>query len=86
MFPPWLKLIAVGLGIAAILLVLHLLCIWMERKGWMYYRKPRPKDSYSGTRGVLSTFQEIVQPEIRHVKQDRDQRLSVSRPEDPSDR
>ena len=82
----WLILTAAAAAIILLLLALHLLFIWMERKGWMYYRKPRPKDSYSGTRGVLSTFQEIVQPEIRHVKQDRDQRLSVSRPEDPSDR
>jgi hypothetical protein len=86
MSPHWLIITAAAAGIALLLLALHLTFIWMERKGWLYYRKPRPASSYSATRGVLSTFQEILQPEIRYVKEDRDQRLSVSRPEDPSTR
>ena len=63
-----------------------LIFIWMERKGWMYYRKSRPQSSHSAGRGILSTFQEVVQPEIRYVKEDRDQRQSVSGNEDPSER
>ena len=86
MSPRWLIITAAAAGVALLLLALHLTFIWMERKGWIYYRKPRPKDSRTATRGVLSTFQEILQPEIRYVKEDRDQRLSVSRPEDPSTR
>ena len=85
--PPWLKLTALLAALPLTLLVLHLLFLCFERKGWMYYRKPRPKSSaYSPTRGVLSTFQEIVQPEVRYVKEDRDQRKASGGSEDPSDR
>ena len=86
MFPRWLILTAAAAGVVLLLLTMHLAFIWMERRGWIYYRKPRPASSYSAGRGILSTFQEIVQPEIRYVKEDRDQRLSVSGNEDPSER
>jgi len=86
MFPPWVKITALAVGICLALLALHLSFIWMERKGWMYYRKSRPQSSHSAGRGILSTFQEVVQPEIRYVKEDRDQRHSVSGNEDPSER
>ena len=66
--------------------LLDRLLTYAEGRGWIYYRKPRPASSNSAARGFLSTFQEIVQPEIRYVKEDRDQRLSVSGNEDPSER
>ena len=49
--------------------------LWMERRGWIYYRnfEPRIKD---GVRGVIGTFQEIVEPQIRQVKEERSQRLA----------
>ena len=60
-----------GLGVGVFLLD-HLL-LWMERKGWIYYRSFEPK-VLSGARGIMGTFQEIVQPEIRQVKEEQEQR------------
>jgi hypothetical protein len=73
----WTKIMTFALAIAAGLCALHFLAIWVERRGWIHYRKRRFSDSTSrggGMRGVLGQFQEFVQPEIRHVWEDQDRR------------
>jgi hypothetical protein len=59
--------------------------LWMERRGWIYYRtfEPRIKD---GVRSAMSTFQEIVQPEIKHVHEEQSQRRAETDEASPSDR
>jgi len=57
----------------------------MERRGWIYYRKSnlerrgRSSGSSGGGAmgGVLRTFHEIVEPEIRYVLEDQDQRRAA---------
>ena len=54
------------LVIAAGLFFFDQLGLWMERKGWLYYRHQKPK---SGG-GVGDAFQELnalVNPSVRHV-------------------
>ena len=36
--------------------------LWMERRGWTYYRNCEPRIK-AAARGVMGTFQEIVQPD-----------------------
>src|SRR5687767_5298736 len=45
-----------------------------ERRGWIYWRI-RPPGSSSPGRAILTEFQQLVEPEIRHVQEhDRQQR------------
>jgi hypothetical protein len=55
----------------------------MERKEWIYYRKVRPMN---GVRGSMSMFQQIVEPEVRHVIEAKDQQKATVDERDPSDR
>ena len=59
--------------------------LWMERKGWIYYRSFEPRIT-GGVRGAMGTFQEIVEPQIREVKEEQSQRREArSDQESPSD-
>ena len=82
--PVWLIFIAGIVAIAASLYALHRLALWMERKDWLYYRRKRPETR--GGMGVLSTFQQFVEPEIRHVIEEKEQRKAESDTAAPSDR
>jgi hypothetical protein len=45
---------------------LHRLCLWLERRGWLYYRHCRPSSS------PLSCFvalQQVLEPPARHVQE-----------------
>jgi hypothetical protein len=85
LFPLFLKIGLYAAVLIAALLLLDQLFLWFERRGWMYWRKKKRSES-KGSRGPLSAFQEFVQPEIRHVQQDREQRHAVSEETDPSGR
>jgi hypothetical protein len=51
-------------GVAA-LYTLHRLGLWMEDRGWIYYRK---KHGSSGTLGsALLEIEELLEPTKRHV-------------------
>ena len=69
--------------IAVALLVVDQLALWMQRRRWIRWRKPTPPPAGGGgTAGLLTQFQQLVEPQVRHVIQDRDERrlgrLSVS--------
>ena len=53
----------------------------MERRGWIYWRKRRPPagggPGGGGLSGVLTDFQQIVEPQVRHVIEDREERRLV---------
>lgn len=74
----WMKITMFVFAFAASLCALHFLLVWLERRGWIYYRKRRfsNKSRGGGLRGVLGQFQEFVQPEIRHVWEDQDRRAT----------
>jgi hypothetical protein len=82
--PPWVPAIAaILIAIIIVLVALDRLGLWMERRGWIYYRKVKPKGSM---RAVLGGIEEFLHPEIRHVKEDQSQRKEQAPAEDPSDR
>jgi hypothetical protein len=82
---PMLWAIFVVPGLALVVWLLHRLLIWMEKRGWIYYRK-RNLEGRGSMRSIFSGFEEFVHPEIRHVQDDRDRRAAESKSTDPSDR
>jgi hypothetical protein len=69
------------IGLLALLVILALfvldrLALWMEGRGWIYWRKVKPKGG--GMSRTLTAMQEFVQPEIQHVMEDREQRAALS--------
>ena len=56
-----------GIGIGAVigLWALDRLALWMERRGWIYWRKRRPQPGSTGSAFLM--MQSFIQPEIREV-------------------
>ncbi|MFN8007060.1 MAG: hypothetical protein U0V70_08595 [Terriglobia bacterium] len=56
-----------GLGLAGVLLLVALdqLGLWLERKGWLYYRHSKPSSSQLGN--ALLELQSILEPSKQHV-------------------
>jgi hypothetical protein len=70
---PWITftvfLLALGVGALAV----DRLFLWMEKRGWIYWRKIRPK----GTVMIgLRSIQQFIEPQIQNVANDRDERLA----------
>jgi hypothetical protein len=62
--PLWIILISAPLAILGALFLIDRLGVWAERRGWIYWRKARPKTM---GRAVLGGLQEFIEPEIRHA-------------------
>ena len=68
------------------LVLLDQLACWMQRRGWIHWRMPaansRSAGGGGGMAGLLTQFQQLVEPQVRHVIEDREERrlggLSVS--------
>ena len=73
--PTWLKILVVVLVIACGVFLLDRLCLWMEARGWIYWRKVKPQ---GGMSPVLTAMQEFVQPEIRHVIEEREEHRAAN--------
>ena len=73
---PWLKLTLLLLAIPLALYLLHRFMLYAERRGWIYYRK-RPPGSATTGRVFLTEFQQLVEPEIRHVQEHERQQRAV---------
>jgi hypothetical protein len=54
----------VAVGILAALFGLHRLCLWLEDRGLLYYRKKKPTSSGGITWLVM---QEFLEPQVQHV-------------------
>ena len=62
-------------GVAAIFIAMHFIGTWMERRGWIYYRR-KSTGGGGATAGLLNEFQKIVEPQIEHriqVMEERDE-------------
>lgn len=63
--------VLIAAAAAAGLYALHRLAIYLEDWGYIYYRRKRPT---SGGSPVYCLFQEMIQPQIRHVIEVEEQR------------
>src|SRR5262249_53533496 len=59
-------------GVIAAVYGMHRLCLWMEKRGWIYYKNKKPDLS---TGGGFFALQEFIEPRTKHVYQIRDERL-----------
>ena len=69
--PTWLMVVVLVLVFSASLLALDRLGLWLESRGWIYYRKVPPKGG--GIAAGMRAFQGLIEPEVRHVQEDREQ-------------
>ena len=58
-------------AVVGVIYGLHRLALHLEKQGLIYYLKEKPQ---SGAGSVLMPFQELIQPEIRHVIEVQDER------------
>ena len=70
--PLWSKTLLIALAVVVGLLVLDRLALWMESRGWIYWRKVKPKGG-GGAAGLMA-MHTLIEPEVRHVVEDRDSR------------
>jgi len=57
----WCLIIISGL---AALYGLHRLCLWLERRGWLFYKHKKPSSSEAS---CFVALQQVLEPPIQHV-------------------
>src|SRR6266404_5691193 len=62
----WLLWALVVLGAVAALIGLDRLCLWLEDRGWLYYRRKKPSSSPASSWVALQQF---IEPGVKHVIQ-----------------
>jgi hypothetical protein len=60
-----MKLIIIAVAIVLGSVGLHLLALWMERKGWIYYKHNKPSRSRLGT--AFLEIQTILEPNKKYI-------------------
>jgi len=50
----------------AVLLVIHLLAVWMERRGWIYYRKTGRRSYGVAVSNAMAEFDAVLNPASEH--------------------
>ena len=80
-----LFLAAAVAGVAAALFAVDRLALRMERRGWIYWRRSKPGGG-GGSRGVFTDLQQLVEPQVRHAAEDREQRRAADDERDPTTR
>jgi hypothetical protein len=62
------KIAVIALLVIAGLYALHRLALWMERRGWIYYKK----SGSSGTRTTaFLSVQALIEPDKQHIVEER---------------
>ncbi|MBT3271051.1 hypothetical protein HN371_28175 [Candidatus Poribacteria bacterium] len=73
----YLKVIGVLALVAVGLFALDRLGLWLERRGWLYYRKTEGRGGSIGN--ALVGMQSLVEPDKRHVQEIKTQRPATQR-------
>jgi hypothetical protein len=61
------KFLLIASAIAIAFIALDRVALWMERRGWIHWRKKKPEGGGGGAMaGMLTGFQKIVEPQIEH--------------------
>lgn len=60
----WLVWPALATGAVAAIFGLHRFGLWLEDRGWLFYRQKRPTSSPMSS---LVALQQFIEPSIRHV-------------------
>jgi hypothetical protein len=75
---PWILFIVAA---PPILYGLHRYCLYLEDRGYLYYWYKKP---HGGSGSIFDPLQEIIQPQIRHVLEIKDE-LPVKSEDDRGD-
>ncbi|MCH8166105.1 MAG: hypothetical protein IH889_10900 [Planctomycetes bacterium] len=59
------KILSIAVGIAVGLLCLDRLCLYLERHGWIYYRRTKPTGGAVGS--MFLEIQSFIEPSTKHV-------------------
>src|SRR6516165_8499789 len=70
----WLVWPALAIAIAAVLFGLDRLGLWLEDRGWLYYRRNKPTSS---PMTALVAMQQCIEPGIRYVVEVKNHQRSV---------
>ena len=74
-----MKLAVIAIAIILGSLLLHLLALWAERRGWIYYKHTKPSRSALGN--AFLEVQSILEPNKKHIievkKEDKKQNEQV---------
>ena len=73
-FWQWLTWGLAAIGIIAILVSLDRLCLWLEDRGWLYYRRKKPTSS---PMSALVAIQQFIEPGLKHVVEVRHEKRSA---------
>jgi len=60
-----MKLVIIAAAIIAGSVLLHVLALWMERKGWIYYKHNKPSSNALGN--AFLEVQSILEPNKKHI-------------------
>ena len=60
-----MKLVLIALSILAAGVLLHFLFLWMEGKGWIYYKRSKPSRTALGN--AFLEVQSILEPNKKHI-------------------
>ena len=52
--------------VLAVLLVFHMLAVWMEHRGWIYYRKPARPGYGAALSNAMAEFDAVLNPASEH--------------------
>lgn len=79
----WFLWIGVAVLAVAGVYGLHRFCLYLERRGYMYYWHTKPQ---GGISSALLDLREMVQPSVRHVMEVKDDKSAAADAEgdDPS--
>ena len=70
--PLWSKILLIVIAVVVGLLAVDRLALWMESRGWIYWRKVKPKGG--GLAAGLMAMHTLIESQVRHVIEDRDSR------------
>jgi len=52
--------------VLALLLVIHVIAVWMERQGWIYYRKTGRRSYGAAVSNAMAEFDAVLNPASEH--------------------
>jgi hypothetical protein len=64
LLPAWAAAVLAVLGLAALLFALDRLGLWLEDRGWLYYRRKKPR---GGMSNLASVLYDVCDPPVKHV-------------------
>ena len=78
--PLWAKILLLIAAVVIGLFLLDRLALWMEARGWIYWRKIKPKGG--GGAAALTSFHQLIEPGVRDVIEERQEhRIDADRPD-----